>query len=82
MKIFVKFFGVLLGLLCTAYGLFAVVGGMSAPGPCGVSCEFNNALVRLLGQTGQSVIYGGFWVISGLVFVWFIIYRVGKGKGR
>lgn len=79
---FVKIFGILLGLLCAAYGLFAAIGGVNGPGPCRVSCGFNIALLGILGQPIYGVVYGTLWMISGLAFIWFIVYRVGRKKRR
>lgn len=78
---FVKVFGVSIGTLCLAFGIVAMLEGVNGSGPCRVSCAFNSALLTLVGQGTYSVLYGGAWALSGLAFIWFILFRVGKIRG-
>jgi hypothetical protein len=85
---FVKVFGVTVGALCLAFGIAAILEGVNGVGPCRISCAFNSALLSLVGQATYSVVYGAAWALSGLAFICFILFRVGKtrsskrGRGR
>ena len=77
---FVKVFGVSLGAICVAFGVAAMLEGVANAGPCRVSCSFNSAVLSLVGQSTYSLLYGAAWALSGLAFILFIIFRVGKTR--
>jgi hypothetical protein len=82
---FVRVFAILLGLTCLAYGVLVIIFGLDGFGPCRVSCEFNRAIYGLVGQGAYNIIYGGFWVASSLIFLWYILFKLkatGNQKGK
>lgn len=76
---FVKVFGMLLGVACLMYGGLVLIYGVDGIGLCRSGCQLNSAILSALGSNAYGFLYGILWIFSGLVFIVFIL-RVSKRK--
>lgn len=75
MRVYVRVFGTVVGLIWAAYGAAVMVGATTWPIVCRTNCQTNEALRVLLGEVTAERLIGLGWVLAGLVGVAFLNVR-------
>jgi hypothetical protein len=66
---FKDWFSFFIGVVLLISGAALAIVGMNRVGPCGPNCGIHNAALRLMGERGYSLLYGGSIFLIGIFFV-------------
>lgn len=80
MTIFLRVFGVLVGLFVIVYGIAVMDDALVGTGPCRANCGLYQAVLSLVGQSAYNKLIGVMWILAGGSFCAASIIAKRKGK--
>lgn len=82
MTIFLRVFGVFVGLFVILYGVAVMDDALVGTGPCRANCELYRAVLSLVGQSAYNKLIGLLWILAGCSFCAVSIIAKKKGKAK